>query len=180
MKAALLAALAALVLSCAASQHAPSRYGTVRVGFAERGFRADHLSAMRNQLRALEALGPSFAETSPTIAEIVVAAVDANGCEHGAAWSDATRATVYIDIACVTGPEELRAALGHEIGHQLGMQHICRPRERRADCSPVGVGYAMMNTAVSHGDAFAEGPPFAVPTLEPTALDLAEFRRVHP
>jgi hypothetical protein len=176
-------AMAWLFFSCAASQHAPVRWGTVRVGFVERGFRGEQLSAMRDELRAMEALGPSFAETSVASADVVVVSIDDGACERsvdGAGWYDSASRTISINLACVDGAESLRAVLGHELGHSLGMGHVCRPQERGSDCSPVGFGYALMNPSTSRGDALSDGPPFAVPTTEPAPLDLAEFRRTHP
>ncbi len=64
---------------------------------------------------------------------------------------------------------QLKMVFMHEVGHWLGMHHICmgnEPQERINECSSVGVGTAIMN-------------PFNNPAMpaEFTALDSLEYQR---
>ncbi len=83
-----------------------------------------------------------------------------------------------VDPACAAGYTELRAAVGHEIGHALGMGHVCFTAGELADCS-VGIGPAMMNPQIAYGDILdaMPGDPLGVATDVPTALDLSEYSR---
>lgn len=67
------------------------------------------------------------------------------------------------------GNHQLKMVFMHEVGHWLGMHHIClgnEPENRIRECSSVGVGAAIMN-------------PFNNPAMpaEFTALDSLEYRR---
>lgn len=64
---------------------------------------------------------------------------------------------------------QLKMVFMHEVGHWLGMHHVCigsEPEERINECSPVGIGTAIMN-------------PFNNPAMpaEFTALDSLEYHR---
>lgn len=78
--------------------------------------------------------------------------------------------TNYVMIATsrLETDEQFRAILLHEIGHWMGLSHVCLFADvrDRSDCSPVGVGEAVMNPVISsqHVQQF-------------TTLDIAEFHR---
>lgn len=73
-----------------------------------------------------------------------------------------------IDPRCSITDQQFRAVVVHELGHWLGMRHVCRPDGRTSDvCSPVGRGEAVMNptTAIDQ-------------SAMPNRLDIAEYNRV--
>jgi hypothetical protein len=178
--------LVALLPACAPSQHDPQRYGSITVAFGPAldsagPFRADQLDELVKELTALEALGPSFVVGSEGAADLVVRPFDSGPrCLRGSGRFTVGTRFVEIDPACAPGMTALRAAMGHEIGHALGMQHVCFGSEI-ADCSPVGRGVALMNPNLSYGDATDPNATVNdIATDVPTELDLAEFRRAHP
>lgn len=82
--------------------------------------------------------------------------------------------TSFIQVPAnrIESTHQLQMIFMHEMGHWLGMRHVCLESERflRKDCSPVGYGVAIMN-------------PINVPVFAAvfTALDQAEFQRInHP
>ena len=183
-----IAILVLALCACTPSQHDPQRFGTVIVAFAPSldgtlDWRTDQLPELRAELVALNALGPTFIEASEGAAQIVVRPFDSGtGCAHGVGrWTPGTT-FVEIDPACAQGYTELRAAVGHEIGHAIGLSHVCFTAGEAPDCSPVGVGPAMMNPQLSYGDILdaMPGDPLGVAQDTPTALDLDEYRRAHP
>jgi hypothetical protein len=145
-------------------------------------WRADQLAELRAELHALDALGPSFVEASEAAASIVVRPFDSGpGCVRGAGRFAVGTAYVEIDPACAAGYAALRAAVGHEIGHAIGMAHVCTYDGEAPDCSPVGVGFAMMNPSLSYGDTTDPASTVSdIASDAPTDLDLAEYRRAHP
>lgn len=81
-----------------------------------------------------------------------------------------THGTGFVDISpeCTYTETQFRAVVLHEIGHWLGLDHICMPSGETTDhCSPVGRGRAIMNPYIAYDHP-----------LEITELDLAERRRV--
>jgi len=80
--------------------------------------------------------------------------------------------TSYIQVPTnrIESRHQLQMIFMHEMGHWLGMKHVCVESERllRIDCSPVGYGTAIMN-------------PINVPALAAvfSRLDQLEFQRIN-
>ncbi|TAK26698.1 MAG: hypothetical protein EPO40_19455 [Myxococcaceae bacterium] len=187
MRRALLAllALTALVGCDPPSQADPARYGEVSVYVAPEWLSLDK-ARIRDELQLLGALGPRFVEAGEghrSTARVIVQPFDSEGCTLGAGrWLVGSR-VVEIDPTCTPGDTAFRQAVGHEIGHALGMSHICARPGDAPDCSTVGYGPAMMaprlgggGVSIGFGEAFAD----ALGEDAPTVLDLAEYRRAHP
>lgn len=74
---------------------------------------------------------------------------------------------IIFDPGCVCSKQQFVVGVQHEIGHWLGMKHICLSDRRTTDtCSSVGFGRAIMN-------------PFTTidANMEASDLDLEEYRR---
>lgn len=186
MNLARLLALAALALAAcvAPSQHDPAAYGTVAVYYAPDDWASSYRDVFREELRVLDRLGPRFVEAATEAeATVVVRHWVSPDCAAAAArWTRGTR-VVELDPVCLPGTLVLRTAFQHEVGHALGLAHVCRRAGDAPDCSPVGFGPALMNPFVVTGDAgpgFEEAYVGQVPHFEPSELDLAEFRRTRP
>lgn len=190
-----LAAIFSVILgACNPTQHNEQRYGVVTIGFGAPidtagPWRSDQLVELRNELQELNALGPTFTEVTEATAQIVVRPFDSSmrsgTCHLAAACYGQGNTYVEVDPAETAGYLELRTAMAHEIGHALGMHHVCFTAGEASDCdTAVGVGPAIMNPQISYGDVLdpnaVPGDPTGVPTTDPTDLDLAEFRRTHP
>jgi hypothetical protein len=182
----ILMVVAIFAASCAdaPSQHDPARHGRVLVFYGADDWTSQQRDAFAAELLAMEALGPDFTLATELAADVVVRHWDSgDGCTHGAADYTAATHTIRIDPVCTHGDLELRTALGHELGHFLGMTHVCRSSGELPVCSPVGTGAALMNPRLSYGDPEITTDRVydgEVAPVWPHALDLAEFNRVHP
>lgn len=96
--------------------------------------------------------------------------------------SQTTGNTVRVDPECFAAHMFAQAAIVHGIGRAIGLRYVCRYANETSECSPVGMGRAVMNPVLSFGDG--TGPdvsgidrrPSELPAFIPTALDLAEAR----
>jgi len=186
--------LSILLLSCAASvsQHSETNYGVIRVALGEAlddadPWLADERTQIVQELRELGALGPTFVLVSPGASVVDVTLRPFNSgqeCASGVGRFHVGSHYVEVDPECTQGYDELKTAVGHEIGHWLGLQHICQHPGDARDCDArAGYGVALMNPHVSY-DVLPEGhdlPPDAFDDQTysqdaPTSLDLAEFR----
>lgn len=178
-----LIALIALIAFCFASigcgvpdQHNPSVYGTVRVWISPAWLPVDRPRIIE-QLANLDRLGPKFVVAdAPYYADVLVYPFESADCRRTGVgrWFPGTK-RVEVDPACAAGDTAFRTAIGHEIGHALGMRHICTHHFETPDCAPVGFGRAMMNATIDEGDDPLAPIPF---TDRPTDLDLAEYSAV--
>jgi hypothetical protein len=157
------------------SQHDPVRYGEVKVWLGPGWLNYDR-QRIEQQLTYLHRLGPAFSlTTDQDAANVLLYRFESPNCElFGAGrWFQGSR-RVEIDPVCTQGDTVFRMTVGHEIGHVLGMGHVCLRDREVPNCSPVGYGQAMMNPFIWERD----DAEFWVAQEEPTELDLAEFRRV--
>lgn len=63
-------------------------------------------------------------------------------------YVDGTR-TVLIDADKILSDNQFIGTVIHEIGHWLGMNHVCTIRGEASFCSAVGYGPAIMNPYIS-------------------------------
>lgn len=180
-----LLALCALAGCASPSQRNPARYGTVRSWFPPTDWSSSNLENLRVALRDAEALGPAFVVAASEAASDVTVAhwIAPANCVPAARFVLGGR-VVELDPVCLPGLLYQRAALIHELGHWLGMSHVCERSNEEPWCSSVGIGGAVMNPSFTFADS--TGPTFngaytgPAPWFQPTDLDLAEFRRVRP
>lgn len=183
---ALLGLLGGALEGCTNSQHDPAVYGVVKVWTDPRWLPYDQ-TRIAQALVNLDALGPDFvAHPDRATADVLVLPFESPSCQRVAARYFVGTRVVEVDPVCMTGDTAFRTAVGHEIGHAVGMTHVCehpQDAEDGADCSPVGFGPAMMGPRLRQSD---DGPGWGEVysgTLgfeNPTDLDLAEYRRTHP
>lgn len=170
-------AFCAALLGCSPpDQHAPEVFGTVRVWISPAWLPIDRPRIVE-QLANLGRLGPQFVVAdAPSYADVLVYPFESDDCQRTGAgrWFSGTR-RIEVDPACTGGDTAFRTAIGHEIGHAIGMRHVCMYEDETTDCSPVGFGRAMMNATIDEGDDPLAPVPF---TDRPTELDLLEYARV--
>lgn len=72
---------------------------------------------------------------------------------------------VEVDPGCSATDEQFQTIVVHEIGHWLGLRHICNSDNVTSDrCSDIGRGVAVMNPYLSSDQSH-----------EPTQLDIDEY-----
>lgn len=156
------------------TQHNPDIYGRVTVFLSSEWLPIDR-PRLREALVNLNRLGPAFVETEfASTADVVIRPFESPGCASAGQHRIGTR-VAEVDPNCTRGDTAFRTAVAHEVGHALGMGHICREDREVPDCSPVGYGPAVMNPYLWEPKDPLDPVPF---TDVPTDLDLAEFRRV--
>ena len=165
------------------SQHDPARYGTVSVYVDPEWLDIDD-ALIVEQLGRLNALGPRFVrapEGGRSTSRVAVQAFVSRDCSRDAAHWEVGSRVVELDRTCFPSESTFQQAVGHVIGHALGMQHICIHQGDAEVCSPIGFGPAMMNPRINGNDpgpSFTEAWGGELGEVDPTAADLEEFRRV--
>lgn len=161
-----------------ASSDAPLPWGTVRVWISP-GFAPSARASIARELLRLHALGPVFEETlDPGDGAVEVRPF------RGECFSDAAHVlpgsrVVELDLSCMVEEEAVQQLAGHEIGHALGLGHVCTRPGELPECSPVGYGLALMGPRVRRTTGLGEVFSGARGTADPTDLDRAELLRVY-
>lgn len=190
--AALLAVGVAMVLSatvlhgCNPSQSDPARYGTVTV-YVDSTLDATERGYVLAELPRLAALGPAFVETADrTLAVVAVDGWVSPDCAHAAGQAAVGGGVAMVDFTCAPGATAAEAFIGHEIGHALGMLHVCAAGDPSVGCSPtvhlasVHAPALMSPSPLAENDAPDGVSVGAVAQPFPQREDIAEFNRVHP
>jgi hypothetical protein len=149
-------------------------YGTVRVAAAASLYdptltwSADQMSTIRHALKTASHLGPEFVlVANEGQADVVIYRTEFNCARgEGGQFIPGTR-FIEIDPICVSSSIDLETVVVHELGHYVGMKHIClldAPEDTQTGCSPVGRGPAALN-------------PELMRYGQVTELDIMEFRR---
>lgn len=77
-------------------------------------------------------------------------------------------AHVLIDPTCIHSDNQYQSVIVHELGHWLGMRHICKEDGRTTDtCSSVGKGVSVLNPYLDLNHSPV-----------PSRLDVSEYNRV--
>lgn len=177
------------------NHHNEAKWGVVHVQLADgpQGFSEHHRNQAELALRELNRLGPTFVlgGEGPNAVRVVNVDLTAGGRPGQCPVLGVGRYVrgpsgdhIEIDPACAHGDPEFRTTLMHEIGHALGMLHVCRSNERGDDCTALGKGDAVMNRSLL-ADGLDEGPGAdhayvgPSPTFEIQGLDVEEFERVN-
>lgn len=181
-------------------QHSPARYGVVQV-YLRGGWSPDERARIGAELSRLNRLGPLFEwyraelqpepEPTPTtdphahvrVAVVVRGEWGPAGCRmFGIGNYSTVNHLIHVDPVCGPG-DALASAVAHELGHFLGMNHVCRSAGESRDftCSPVGYDPdSIMNPAMSlDGAESGSSFPTGLPPLSPSFKDLAEFNRAY-
>lgn len=176
-----LAFLIALLAGCYPDQSNPDLtpvkvYLSTTLLTSEQGF-------VRAELPFLGALGPRFIETTDrATADVVVTSWQSPDCSRIAGEAEVGGRIARIDFTCAAGEDAAMAFVGHEIGHALGMLHICRYGENAPGCSPTVYLWNTTQPAMMSPSplAEAEGVIGTIGVTHPQREDLQEWTRVHP
>jgi len=168
----------------------PSKYGTFKVRLAGDGWQLGNRQRLiRDAMLELSRLGPTI--TLVDSGENVSVYLDDHrqssnrtNCFAGI-YQDNPVPRIKLIPTCIRSDLEFQSTFMHEVGHALGMQHICRRTGEVSDCSNVGHVVSFMNPALSYGAIFSSlqvmsesDEELSVPMVETTSLDIKEFQRV--
>ncbi len=169
-----------LLAACAPSQHDQVAYGVVRVAISTE-WRDPQAGYAAAAVADLSALGPTFVVVTDA-PDVTVTPFEVLDCDRDGAGRYTRGATVVaIDPVCTPGELAFRTAVGHELMHWLTWTrwrwagHICRHDGEAPDCHPTIFGTAMLNPALTYGDAtigYDEAFVGDVPTWQPQQPDL--------
>jgi hypothetical protein len=152
----------------------------IRVGY-ESSWSVQHRHWIHYTLDSLNEIGgPVFLLTSDSY-DVIIKSWRTTNCMKMSAFYTPGTNSVSIDETCLNNELSFRSMAFHEIGHFMGMVHICRYAGERANCSPVGFGDAIMNPTVVFENIDVTGRTFQIYSAwQPTELDRREFFRTNP
>jgi len=97
----------------------------------------------------------------------------------------ASQRVIIIHPGCIRSSIELKSTFMHEVGHALGIGHICRKQAEVNDCAQSTYGISFMNPGLDYTDAFESQSVFneinrisSIPSIEVTHREVNEFKRV--
>lgn len=178
------------------NNHNEGLYGVVRVAIDSQDptkpWSTHQHQVIVQALQEAQKLGPTFVEANGSNADVTIYLSTLN-CENDGAGRFLLHTRIIdLDPGCVhSGDSALTNMVVHELGHFIGMHHICMPDQQipfiESDlntCSTVGTGPAIMNTGVERDSAIESlnssfdtaGTPI-LPQFTVMPLDVDEFKR---
>jgi hypothetical protein len=169
------------------SNHNEAKYGVFEINLNGEAW------GQANRRRLAEETLPELNRIGPTIKLVdsggdVIVLIDQNqtstrNCYAGDFLRSQRVITLY--PTCITSETEFKSTFMHEVGHALGLSHICRRDGEINDCSPIVHGVSIMNPGLDYTDAFENQSVFdeinrisSVPATEITELEIKEFNRI--
>jgi hypothetical protein len=171
----------------AKGNHDQTRFGIYKIRLS--GWGELYQAWAKETLPSLNRLGPTFqiVDSGEDITVYNVSRVTSvTQCIslHGIAFehnASTGASRIIIDPVCTRGENEFKTAFMHEVGHSLGMTHVCRLQDSQSGCSSVGRGAAVMNPSIVYDTQVQdelEEQLGATPTWEIQELDIREFCRI--
>lgn len=169
------------------NSHNETKYGVYKINLSgEEWGRLNRRQLVLETLPELNRLGPTMRLVDSGGDVLVL--IDQNqsttrNCYSGDFMRSQRVITLY--PTCISSNIEFKSTFMHEIGHSLGMNHICRKDGEVNDCSPIVRGISIMNPGLDYTDVFENQSIFdeinrisSVPSIEIVDLDIKEFNRV--
>lgn len=180
--------LAALIYNVTKpNNHSETKYGVYEINLnGEEWGRFNRRQLVLETLPELNRLGPTMRLVDSGGDVLVL--IDQNqtttrNCYSGDYMQSQRVITLY--PTCITSDTEFKSTFMHEVGHALGLSHICRRDGEINDCSPIVHGVSIMNPGLDYTDAFENQSVFdeinrisSVPATEITELEIKEFNRI--
>jgi hypothetical protein len=170
------------------NNHDEAKYGVFRIRLVGAGWDlGERPRLVRESILELNRLGPTIqlVDSGEHLEAYLdqVAVSGARNCYAGL-YTPGIRPRIKLVPTCITSNIEFQSTFMHEVGHALGMQHICRKHREVADCSPVGHQVSFMNPGLDYfsssggTDIVTEIERVSsVPMIEVTGRDVDEFKR---
>ncbi len=139
---------------------------TVVFYYIDSHFTPQHKAFIRRAVRGYERVGLIFIETSVYSESRIIVQRWRNESRESTVFGvyvDGTK-RILIDVDRMGTESQTVAAIMHELGHWIGMNHVCRTPNETVHCSTVGYGNAIMNPNIGESH---------ITNLSP--LDLAEL-----
>lgn len=173
-----------------ANNNNPSKYGVYKIRLAGDGWElGERQSIVMDSIKELNRLGPTImivdsGENVAVYLDDQRQSTNRTNCFAGI-YQDTPSPRIKLIPTCIRSNIEFQSTFMHEVGHALGMQHICRKTNDASDCSNVGYAVSFMNPALNYGSIFSSlqimsesDEDLSVPMVEVTSYDVGEFQRV--
>lgn len=169
------------------NNHNEQKYGSLDVRLiGEEWNRFNRRALVTETLPELNRIGPTIRLVDS--GEDVSVLIDTNSQYTRNCYAGefiASQRVIIIHPSCITSTIELKSTFMHEIGHALGIGHICRRQGEVNDCSPRTYGISVMNPGLDYTDTFESTSVFneinnasSVPMIEITDKEITEFKLI--
>lgn len=170
------------------NNHNESTYGKIKVAVnlnlydTTDSWSSEQLLVIRDALEEAQKLGPTIIVTEGP-ADVTIYKTELKCNTQGVGRFIVGTRIIEIDPRCTKSNLELQTTVIHELGHFMGMGHICRDNVQTTlgGCSTIGRGPAVMNPGLvldnSDGPGFVEVWTGPLPNWKVTELDIKEFKR---
>lgn len=168
----------------------PSKYGVYKIRLAGDGWElGERQSIVMDSLKELNRLGPTImlvdsGENVAVYLDEERQSSNRTNCFAGI-YQELPSPRIKLIPTCIRSNLEFQSTFMHEVGHALGMQHICRKTDDASDCSTIGYAPSFMNPALNYGTIFSSfrvmgetDEELSIPMVEVTSYDVREFQRV--
>lgn len=185
---ALIFGIAALISSATKiNNHNEKKYGVLELNLSGDAWdRMGRRQLVTETLSELNRIGPTikFTQDRGDVTVIISSSSQYTRNCYAGEYIHSQR-TIILHPTCISSNIEFKSTFMHEVGHALGLSHICRRDREVNDCSPATYGISIMNPGLDYTDAFENTSVFdeinrisSVPSIEVTHREVSEFKRI--